>query len=241
MIEKYSHGKVLLLHLYPGILITVLYLIMTPTVNQLGFPSLLALMISFLVVIVPTELGLLLYQSKRALGRLSLTGILSAKSIPAARMAGVVGVAILTTILVVGATQLIDQTMKERLFAWLPAWYFYDSEFEHGGYARQALVITAVFRLFIDGLVIPITEELYFRGYLLERIRVKGLFVPIYASILFALYHFWQPWNYPSLLVISAILVFPVWYYGNYRIAVYIHTIINTIGATLFLLLQLRG
>jgi AcrR family transcriptional regulator len=45
-----------------------------------------------------------------------------------------------------------------------------------------------------------VVEELYFRGYLLPRISRFGGWAPVINCCLFALYHFWQPFNLPSLL-----------------------------------------
>ncbi|MBK8425808.1 MAG: hypothetical protein IPL27_07425 [Lewinellaceae bacterium] len=43
--------KITWLHLFPGLLITLLYVILAPVVNAAGYPSLMALMIAFLLVI----------------------------------------------------------------------------------------------------------------------------------------------------------------------------------------------
>lgn len=240
MNNKYSTLKILALHLYPGILITLLYGLFTPIVNDFGFPSLFSLMTVFVIVIVPTELCYLLVQGKKNYGKYTLVGISDTEFIPRGKFITIIAVAIVSAIIVAGVTMLIDQSLKTKLFSWLPAWYFYDSEFDQMAYAKNILIITAVMRIFVDGLIIPITEELYFRGYLLPRIKGRGIQVPIYATILFAIYHFWQPWNYLSLIVIAAILVIPAWYYKNYKLSVYIHTIINTVGAVLFLLMLLQ-
>ena len=135
--------------------------------------------------------------------------------------------------------QFVDDSIKKNVFDWLPNWYMYDEEFKNG-YTKQALMVTGILRIFFDGLILPYIEEIYFRGYLLPRIKVKGIFTPILATVLFAIYHFWQPWNYPSLLIISAILVFPAWYFKNYKISLYIHVIINFLGAILFYLMIMQ-
>lgn len=241
MDTEYSHARIAILHLYPGLLITLLYVITTPLWLQKGYPSLFSLMLSFLIVIVPTELIYLFALGKRLHGHFTLKGVIEHSDLALARFIMIVSVAIITAIIVAGVTQMVDEAIKDRLFGWLPGWYFYDSPLEGEGFTRKALIVTAVLRLFVDGLIIPITEELYFRGFLLSRIKGSGYLVPVYASALFALYHFWQPWNYPTLFIISAILVVPAWYFKSYKLSVYIHTIINTMGAVLFLLMVLGG
>ncbi len=51
--------------------------------------------------------------------------------------------------------------------------------------------------------------------------------------MLFTLYHLWQPWLYPTILVALASLVFPVWWTRNLRIGIYIHCALNLIGGAL--------
>jgi membrane protease YdiL (CAAX protease family) len=154
------------------------------------------------------------------------------------RLIGYVILGIVVSFLIVGLTQAFDITIKEKIFAWLPDWYLYDVEYS--GYSKQVLLITGIARILVDGMIIPYIEEIYFRGYLLPRIKGKGLWVPISASALFAIYHFWQPWNYISLLIISAVLVFPAWYFKNYKISLYIHMAINLLGSILFLLMVMQ-
>jgi hypothetical protein len=114
----------------------------------------------------------------------------------------------------------------------LPNWYFYDSNFQ--SYTKEILLITAWVRLVIDGILLPITEELYFRGYLFQALPVKVKNKWILGALLFAIYHFWQPWNYPSLFLISFILIAPVVKFKNIYLSIAIHMLANIIGALLF-------
>jgi hypothetical protein len=53
------------LHLLPGALITAFYAGAAPVVRSLGFPSLMAIFLAILFVLIPFELGYLLYQARR--------------------------------------------------------------------------------------------------------------------------------------------------------------------------------
>jgi len=237
--EQISKRKVVFLHLFPGALILGIYLLITPFIHSMGYPSLMSLMVAFLMVILPIELGYLFWKAKKsAVNKPFFQHILINEKIEKKKFLGILSSGVIAIFILAGGMSLVDENIKTQVFGWLPDWYFYDSEFLNG-YSRQALVITAYFRIGIDGLLIPFTEEWYFRGYLLPRMEGKGVTVPILASALFALYHFWQPWNYFTLILISAILVFPAWYFKNYKISLYIHLIINMTGAILFLLMVL--
>src|SRR5947209_16534842 len=63
------------LHLLPGVLIVLFAIIVGPMVISAGLPLLLIPSLWVLCVLIPFELGYLLYQGKRRNGRLSLHGI----------------------------------------------------------------------------------------------------------------------------------------------------------------------
>lgn len=238
METKISTLKMMWLHLFPGILITAIYVMITPIVQKVGFPSLMGLAIAFLLVIVPFELGYLIIKAKRE-GNGKLSSILLAEILPQKKFILLVFAGVFICIIIATGSSFIDQFIKNKFFHWLPDWYFYDTEFSKG-YSKQVLLITAMVRLFVDGIIIPYTEEIYFRGYLLPKIQGSSITIPIIATILFSLYHFWQPWNYPTLLIISGILVFAAWRFKNYKISLYIHLTVNLLGSVFFLLMVNR-
>jgi hypothetical protein len=73
--KQHSLAKSIILHLLPGLLILLFYIVTAPIANKMGFPSIIALLIAIGVVLIPFELGFLLYQGKKENGTLSLKGI----------------------------------------------------------------------------------------------------------------------------------------------------------------------
>jgi hypothetical protein len=63
--EQHSLRRSVILHLLPGALVVTCYIIAAPQVVNLGFPPGLALLIGFVVVGIPLELGYLLDQGKK--------------------------------------------------------------------------------------------------------------------------------------------------------------------------------
>ena len=57
--KRHSIGHSLLLHLLPGILITIGYALIAPALIKNGFPALLGLLLSFLVLGLPFQTGYL--------------------------------------------------------------------------------------------------------------------------------------------------------------------------------------
>ncbi len=66
--------------------------------------------------------------------------------------------------------------------AWLPDWYF-NPGFEQA--APRLLLFTVVLAIISDGIVAPILEELYFRGYLLPNMSALGWLAPLVNAALF--------------------------------------------------------
>ena len=71
-IEQHSLLKSVILHLLPGILIFLFFIILTPILTEKGFPTLFCLFLAVMLVLIPFELGYILYQAKKKNKTLSL-------------------------------------------------------------------------------------------------------------------------------------------------------------------------
>ncbi|MHB1357331.1 MAG: CPBP family glutamic-type intramembrane protease [Anaerolineae bacterium] len=188
-VEKHSTCKSIVLHLLPGIMVGCGYFLARQPVAQMGYPSIFALLLAFALVLVPVELGYLLYQGKKKTGRFTLQGIISyRRSIPWWQYP----VWALAIVAVTGAIFYllapVDAFLKERIFFWMPdVNYGLD-----GTYSRTTLIVTYAVFLAFNVFLSPLVEELYFRGYLLP--RMKGRFAPLLHSFLFAAVHVFTPW-----------------------------------------------
>lgn len=72
---QHSVARSVTLHLLPGVLIAAFYTLTAPVVRSLEFPSLMAIFLYILLVLVPFELGYLLYRSQRQNGDFSLRNV----------------------------------------------------------------------------------------------------------------------------------------------------------------------
>lgn len=75
----------------------------------------------------------------------------------------------------------------------------------------------------------PIVEELYFRGYLLPRIAYLKGFAPLINALLFALYHFWQPYALFTVTLFALPLAYAVWWKRNVYLPIIVHCLTNLI------------
>lgn len=231
------------LHLLPGLLILIFYVITAPILENLGYPAFLALLLAIALVLIPFELGYLLVQGKKVNGAYTLKGIVlyreplpwwqyPALAIPLFLWAG---------LMMMLASPPVDNFLIENIFAWLPDWFFiftFEDNLEQ--YTQSALVLTAVLNLLLNGLLGPIVEELYFRGYLLPRISRLGAWAPMVNILLFSFYHFFTPWQNLGRILAFTPLYYAVWWKKNIYLGMIVHCAGNMVGGIIMLTLVLN-
>ncbi len=191
--EPHSISKSIALHLLPGILIGAFYFSIVTLVRDLGFPSIMALALAGLFVLVPFELGFLLYQKHLKKEKLFNGIIKNCKSIPVNQyFVWIPIVLILSALIFLCFGFTID--IAKGFFDWIPSGMFLDMGLSKE-YSKASLIVTYSLFLVLLVFVLPIVEELYFRGYLLPRMPVRfNSWNQFIHSLLFALYHTWSPW-----------------------------------------------
>jgi len=223
--EQHSPGKSILLHLLPGLLIGLCYFALLPLFHQWGYPSSMALLIALLLILVPFELGFLLYQGKQKNGRFSLEGIVLYRTpIPVRQYFIWVPVVFIIIGLIFTFLKPLDIFLQSKLFAWMP---MLESGLE-GGFSKSALIATYGMLLVFGAVVAPIVEEFYFRGYLLPRMKFAGKWAPFLHTFLFALYHVWTPWMFVTRTIAMLPLVFAV-QRRNLNTGIFIHILLNLV------------
>ena len=80
----------------------------------------------------------------------------------------------------------------------------------------------------LTGVFVPVTEELYFRGYLLPRMPTRfGRLKPAAHSLLFAVYHFDTPWMIPVRTLGILPLIYATIRTRSVRPAIVAHCLVN--------------
>lgn len=230
--QSFLHSATL--HLLPGVLTTVLFVITAPILFSLGYPSNFAFLLAGLFVLVPFELGFLFYQGKKRNGTLSLDGIVLYRE-PMSLTKYVLFAAVLLlygNFILVVVYPPIAKMLTNTLFFWLPDWFFMSSLLT---YSKSLALMTALLGLVVNGFVAPITEELYFRGYLLPRISRFKAWAPVFNGVLHSLYHLWMPWQAPGLILGLLPAAFVVWWKRNIYLGMIIHVVGNVLGSILTL------
>ncbi|MFL5671360.1 MAG: CPBP family intramembrane glutamic endopeptidase, partial [Chloroflexota bacterium] len=106
-----------------------------------------------------------------------------------------------------------------------------------GDFTRNAWIVTIAAYVAINGLLGPIVEELYFRGFLLPRMERFGRWAPLLNVTLFSLYHFWSPWQLIARIVGIGPTVYAVRATRNVWLGAVVHCSLNTLGVLLVAML----
>jgi len=228
--EDYPIWKQTIFHLYPGIPILVFYLALGPILLERGYTSLLALLLAELLVLTPVELGHMYAVSKARWGGWSWkklipnTQKLSSKQYLKWSLLGIISCFIFYMPLYP-----VGLVLRDSVFGWLPGWFF--NPF-YGDVTAEAIKTTFIAGIIIDGVVGPVVEELYFRGYLLSRMEQLKKWAPILNGVLFGVYHFWQPHNYLATIAVGIVISYVVWKKRNIYLGIIIHVFLNMFGNT---------
>lgn len=227
-IKQHTILQTVFLHLLPGLLITIVFVLLGPWLRQNHLPPLLALLIPILIVLIPVELGWIGFLGFRQNKKLSLKGIVLNRE-PLSRRVYylLVPFLLIWSIMIFTLLKNFDQAVMSNFFYWLPDW-FQIFQFNFGDYSQSVLTTTFLLFLLLNGFAGPIVEELYFRGYLLPRMEYLKGWASLVNVLLFSLYHFFSPWQF-----FTRILAFYPWAYvvrwkNNIYLSMMTHCLLNT-------------
>jgi len=229
-VKQLSKRQVILYHLYPGIIIVLSFVVFAPILVSYHYPPQLGILASIILVAIPLFISHLSrarrkesvksfwqlngYKSKLSTGKLILYSV----------------VLVVFMFLVWRVTQPINKIISDKLLSWLPNW-FTVQDFE--GYGKEIILVTLVINLIVNGILAPVVEEFYFRGYLLPRMASWGKWAFVLNAALFSFYHFWQPYVYLTLILSLTPMIWLVWKTKDLRLAILTHSLLNVVGALL--------
>lgn len=220
-----SGRKVVWYHFYPGILLLIFYVIVCPLIIARGYPGIMALLLAEVMVLAPIA-WVHLRRVRQTLDSQPLIPYTNTLTLRQYIIWG--GLGILGCILVYVPMYPVGIWLRETVFSWLPAWFFNPLA---GNANQQVLSGVMLAGILIDGVIGPVAEELYFRGYLLPRMAFLKNWAPVVNGLFFGLYHFWQPHNYAAIVAVGIIISTIVWKKKNVYLGIIIHCAINIMGA----------
>ncbi|SCG53204.1 CPBP family intramembrane glutamic endopeptidase [Micromonospora humi] len=231
MADRLTWPATLALHLTPAAVTLAGALALAPLVSRLGLPPSAALTAAFAFLLTPIELGLLLRAAHRTTGRWSLTALpaVLAYRRRLGRWGLTVPALFAFALLVAVAWTPVGDALGDRLRAVYPAWLLPGFDGETG--CPTAVVVGLLLAsLLIDGLINPTVEELYFRAYLLPRLPVAGWRAVPLSAALFAVQHYWQPYNWALIFMLQLVLTALVIRSRSIRLGIVMHVLANSFG-----------
>jgi len=232
-------SRQLINHFYVGIAITLFYLWVSPRIIAAGYPGLYVLLLAELLILLPLVSFHLIWSSKKLYGQFRFSQVIPfTEKLPwKTFLIWAIG-GIIACFLIYIPMYPLGLFFRESLFSWLPEWYFNPS---FGAASTKSLANAFLIAIAIDGILGPVAEELFFRGYLLPRMAYLKKWAPVVNGVLFGLYHFWQPHNLVALIAIGIILSYLVWKKRNVYLGIAIHCAINLAGAVFGYLAVMNG
>jgi len=232
-IQPHSIGRSLVLHLLPGVFVLLFFLLVSPIVKNFGLPIRFAAISSIFLILIPVELGFLLYEGKKLNGKLSLKGIVvyQEKISIWQYFLWVPLLVIWSSALALLLSPFADILIK-TVFSWLPDWFIFTDNI---GSSKIVLVVMVTI-YGIGNVSAAIVEELYFRGYLLPRLPLQKNWPPFINSVLFALQHFLTPWQVPFIILGMIPQAYLVFKKRNLLLGILAHSILNLLSSILFVL-----
>ncbi|MCC6146683.1 MAG: CPBP family intramembrane metalloprotease [Anaerolineaceae bacterium] len=227
-VKQHTIFQTVLFHLLPGILITIVFVFLGPWLRQNHLPLLFAILVLILIILIPVELGWIVFLGFRRNKKLSLEGIvLNRTPLPKSDYFSLIPILLIWSILVFTLLKNFDLVIMSNFFYWLPDWFQVD-QLNSDDYSRSILVTTFILFLLINGFAGPIVEELYFRGYLLPRMEYLKGWAPLVNVLLFSLYHFFSPWQFFTRILAFYPLAYVVRWKNNIYLSMMTHCLLNT-------------
>ncbi len=244
--KQHSAIKSILLHLIPGIpIIAGLFLFSLSFFSKLlgiavELRVFLGFTLSILITLIPVQLGILFYTGKKLNGKLSLKGVVSFTETSSLKsyLIFVPLFLVFAIMIFVLVSPLFTPYITKALFAWYPQEYNLQNVIWNPGdlLGHQGIFLLLGLYILINGVLGPLVEELYFRGYLLPRMNgYAGRWAPALNIALFSLYHYFSPWENPIRIIAFLPLGYLVWKKRDIRFSILVHVLMNTGGGIMLL------
>ena len=228
--QQLSKARSVFYHLYPGVIITACFIALTPIVLKYQYQPQFGLLMAIAIAAIPIFIiHLSKIKTNEHTGRLERVNGFR-HTLPAGKLILYIFGLVTFAFIIWGAMQPLNEVIAKKLFSWLPYWYRVQ---DFTGYGKEAILVTLILNLLLNGIIAPVIEEYYFRGYLLPRMAAWGKWAFALNAVLFSLYHFWQPYIWLTLIISILPMTWLVWKTRDLRVGIYTHCLLNLIGALL--------
>ena len=226
-VPRLCSRSLIAIHLLPGVPTALAYGVLSALMVPRGLPNMLALMLAILFVEVPVMWTIIVRQVRRETGgRFTLRDAFPWRTSVPIWLYLVIGLpVIILSFVVIGALgPVMERIIQEGIFAWVPAWFVMRPAPNMFTTLSQSTLIT-LWAFGLIGMTIAggLTQELYFRGFLLPRIAHLGGAAPVVNAALFAIFHLIAPWGWPTFFLASLPWAFLVYWRRSVKIGLFCH------------------
>lgn len=230
--------KVLALIFIPTLSFTITYIILG--LAQQAIPSIVLFSLLAIITLFLFQLVVVLLVTKKEFGNISFKSVFAYNekmSIWKIVLYGIVLFAFtgLLSITVTPLENLIFAPLNERLMSIIPEYFNWNNIAQIKAYSQGILVFTCFVYFILNVLVGPIVEEMFFRGYLTNKISRFGNFAPLIITVLFSLYHLWLPFNNIFRICAFFPAAFVAWKKKNIYITIVFHALCNLVSTISFI------
>lgn len=235
--------KGLILRIFtPTIVLSLSYLLLGYFCN---IPHILLFCVLGTVILVPMELGIIAFASKRENGVYSLkSAFVGQEKIALWKILVIAfiffGVAGLLSAFVAPIENRFFAEIRAAVLNNLPIGFDWTNYEYVKSFSKPILVLTCVYYGVFNVLIGPITEELFFRGYLTSHYKWQSWFLPILIAVLFSLYHFWLPFNNVFRILAFAPVSYVAYKKKNLYISICFHCLCNLFSVVGFVVAILQ-
>lgn len=236
--KELSIAKVIAMVFIPTILTTGAYVIIGKMWQ--GIPSIALFYMMTVLILFPAEMAIILITSKKTSGKYSIKDIFAEQekckiwkifiyAFVLFCYTGLMSVTItpLEEMLTAPISNVVNE-LTPVYFNWL------DMELTRS-YSKGILMFTSILFLVMNSFVGPIVEELFFRGYLTSKLKRFGWKATIIVSVLFSLYHLWQPFGNIFRIVTFGVVAYVTYRKKNIYISMIFHCMCNLLTTISFL------
>jgi uncharacterized protein len=231
-IVQHSLPFSVVMHLFPGLIALFVYCLLIRPLEIAGFPSMMAWLLTNALVNIPLEWGVMIVEGYKRNGCLSLNGIVLNRQ--PIKVGSILLWSVLVFLGVLAAFVLISPLTswsETALFGWVPVWFEQNDGSLGGSYSHANLLLFNLFNLVVLVIGISITEEAYFRGYLLPRLSRLGIWSVVINSVFFSIYHFTTPWALVQRAVMTLPMAYSAYHKRNLMPSIVVHVIANLVNS----------
>src|SRR5437763_556922 len=144
--------KIILYHLYPGVMIALSMVLLVPAGIQYGFPPQFGMLLCIILVAVPLLITHLknAKESENQASIAELNGFTN--KLPSGKLFLYTIILLLFAFLIWGVTQPLDNLITQNFFQWLPLWIIKPG---FDGYSKTKVIITLITNLLVNGTLAP--------------------------------------------------------------------------------------